>query len=168
MRTQDIQTQKEANYRLDLLFPEITFNLCLQLSHARLTFGFEVHPSYILVSKETEGYTKSLGRLDKWSLPRPNLFVSGSGGSKKCLKKKQTKKNPKGRLFFICLIKEKRLHIYCYWRQAILEEREQKEVQLQLYWKVLISRVLFQLQQTKVSFRKKITTNKTTGISISI
>lgn len=47
-------------------------------------------------------------------------------------KQNRTKKT-KERLFFILLRKKRRLHIYCYWTQAILEQREQKEVQLQLY-----------------------------------
>lgn len=71
-------------------------------------------------------------------------------------KKKTKQKSPKGTFFFTLLRKKKRrLHIYCYWREAILEEREWKDIQLQLFWEVLISRMFFQLQQTKVSFRGK-------------
>lgn len=41
--------------------------------------------------------------LDKLSLPRPNLFVSGSDSSRKCLKKKI-----EGRFFFILQKKKKK------------------------------------------------------------
>lgn len=54
-------------------------------------FGFEVHLSHITVSKETGGYIHSSGMFDNRSLPKPNNFDSGSGGSKKCFKKLQSK-----------------------------------------------------------------------------